>query len=688
MMKLPIQDFRISTNGRAVNGHRLVQGFVPPYVDMARESVDTKFRQKLFPEYPLVASPTLATVASHTGQYPVVMLPNESDTLGDILYTTNLWEFFSSDGTALGIPNGTPASNVGIDALIYNGKLLTSHPLNTLLYHGAISGTPTWTASTGDALTSGNIHILTHFDSRVHCTNASSGAFARSDEILIVNPDFSVEQGITLGDTWDIRGVENYLDRYVLIFAQKTTSPRLSPFTTVFLWDGSVGSTYEQKFTLEGLYRTSIVKDTTTYVFTQLGTTVVCYYFSGGGFVELGRIKNTVIGGVSSIPKSKVTTDGDYFVLLASSSGLTARTAPLYWKPATGEAFYLTKEIKDRNFETLAIAQKPASSTFEQKRFFSFTDSGNGTIVSAEIEGVGISIVTDTNPFANQTDEENLVSTNKTRIAQSFTSQGGKLSKASFFLKKVNFPTGTITAHLWSHTGTFGADDGLPGTLLATATTSVDVSLLTGSFQVIDFNFAPYQLVDGTHYFVGIEFTGGSGTNNLRIGNSAGGSDDHPGRTADFDGTWAIVGTAPSTRDLVFAVTETLPTTHTYKSNVIPAPFFQKDVHRNMAFGRMEIKSVEVEYNALPPTTADGITLSLISKDNYETETYATATAIIKNTTANSTNAQVGVKRAILNLGAKCTEFEIDLTATVATSSWDLIIRRIIVNYEPISVEI
>ena len=103
--------------------------------------------------------------------------------------------------------------------------------------------------------------------------------------------------------------------------------------------------------------------------------------------------------------------------------------------------------------------------------------------------------------------------------------------------------------------------------------------------------------------------------------------------------------------------------------------------------GRMSIVKVEIEYSEKPPSSSDSIAFTLTTKDEHTKETYNTKTATIKNTTANSTNATITSKRARIKLGKECTEFSIDLVATVATTSWDLIIRRVVIYYEPIAIK-
>lgn len=495
--------------------HRFIQGFVPHYASLATQSADANFHKKISPPYSLVLAPSVTSIRSKSSKYPTVMISNEHNALGNVIYFTNLWECFIDDAseTDLGIPNGTPTSNGGIDAVVFNGKILTSHPSESRLYHGAIDATPAWTASTGNALTTGNQHVLKLLEDRCLVTNASSGAFSRSDEVKIVLPDFSIIDGIVLGDTFDIRDIASYQDRYALLFTRKTTSPRLSPHTTVFLWNAVAGDSYDEKYSLEGSYRCSIEKNGAVFAFAQLGTTLVCHMFTGGGFREIGRIRNIVVSSELNIPKTRIAIEDDFFVILATCPGSTSAAAPFYWNPFTGESFFLLRALDSLPFKSILIARDP--STAVAKRY----------------------------------------------ISRDFSSTG--------FLYSISLESET----------TLEAD---------------------------------------------------------------------------------------------------------YKSNFIPAPVVE-DIHHGT--GRMQIANIEIEFNAKPPGASDKLDITLTTKDDRESETYTQQTATVKSTTGASTNAKVDDKRAIIELGANATEFAIDIAATVVTSSWGCVIRRIIVNYQPIALQ-
>lgn len=442
----------------------------------------------------------------------VILLPNENDNdLEEFITVTNNRRFTAVDAsgsTNLGIPVTTGTANDSMDAVIFNGKLLAAFLNVTRLYHTEIDSTPTWTATTGQELIASRQHILKTLEDRVLVTNGNSTQFA-SNQIKIVLPDFSVVDGITFEDDIDIVGIESYRNRYALLFARKTESPKVSRHTIAYLWNAVVGDPYDEMYTISGDFLCSAIKDDVVYAFTSLGTTLVCYVFTGAGFQEIGRINNIVIAPQNG-PNRKlmVSQEKDFFVFCAATPD-SVDTHPFYWNPRTGEAFFLAGE-----------------------------DAGSyhGALVAYD----------------------------------------GQDTKRAFLYED------DIVLHT-----------------LESATKAA---------------------------------------------------------SADYD------------------------------SNFIPAPRVE-GIHDDMPMGRMLIKSVTIDYSAPPPSADDIIAFTLTTKDEYESETYGTQTATVKNTTANSTNARVGTTRAILPIGAKATEFAVDLNVTAATASWDLIIRRIVIDYEPIALQ-
>lgn len=138
-------------------------------------------------------------------------------------------------------------------------------------------------------------------------------------------------------------------------------------------------------------------------------------------------------------------------------------------------------------------------------------------------------------------------------LAQSFTaSTSSLLDSCQFFLFKGGLPTGVITAHLYTHTGTFGTT-GEPGVLLATSET-IDISGLSATIQsMITFNFTGVNrvpLTAGANYFIEVCYDSGDGINYLGVGFN-GGSPAHLGASAGSVDTtvWIVAGS-----DLCFRV--------------------------------------------------------------------------------------------------------------------------------------
>ncbi len=101
---------------------------------------------------------------------------------------------------------------------------------------------------------------------------------------------------------------------------------------------------------------------------------------------------------------------------------------------------------------------------------------------------------------------------------QSFTGDGNDLHQSTFYIKKINSPTGNILSRLYAHSGTFGTDSEPTGAALASSDT-IDVSTLSTSLALVDFDFStPFTLVDGTKYCINCEYTGGDATNRVDLG--------------------------------------------------------------------------------------------------------------------------------------------------------------------------
>lgn len=668
--------------------HRQIVGFIPQYADLARENADANFRQKTNPPLPLKISPGVKVVRAKGGTYPTVMLTNERSGAGNIIYCTDLWHFYLDDPSEvdLGIPDGTPSTNGGIDAVVFNSKILTSHPLDGALYYGAISGTPDWTEiSMGGAAVD---HILHVIEDQCLVLDSSQGANLPRDRVHIVNSDFSITKNafsIGSGD-YDMIDIADYQARYALLFARKTTSgsagPNLTHDTTVFLWDVVAGDSYDLKISLPGQYQCSITQGGVLYVFSQVGTALVCSYFTGTGFKEVRSINGITAASQLSVPKTRIAVEGNFFVILAYAPN--SFITPFYWNPSTGESFFAKHAIDNQPFQSVLTALDLNSNYVRYLAYNSV--EGNGTLYSLELEDdAGDQFLSDIYNDSNQNGDFVLPgpSDDTSRAAQSFTAKGGKLVGASFYLAKDGSPTGTMVAKLYAHSGTFGSGGVPTGSPLATSGT-VDISTLTGDFASIEFTFTgsnQIQLTPAANYFISFEYAAGNSSNRPKVGNDTT-TPTHPGNAAIFV---ASAWTA-ETADLIFSVIEQLPSNGTYNSNQIASPLIS-GVQEEGDFGRILIGHIEIEFNAPPPTENDSITLTLTTKDEFESETYTTQTATVLDTTAHSTNARVDTKRAIILLGANATEIAIDVDVVAATSSWNPIIRRIVVVYQPIALQ-
>jgi len=94
-------------------------------------------------------------------------------------------------------------------------------------------------------------------------------------------------------------------------------------------------------------------------------------------------------------------------------------------------------------------------------------------------------------------------------------------TRLEFYLKKTGTGGGTITAEIWSATGSAGSET--PNALLATSTTTVAASGVSATKGFVAFDFAGQALASGTKYFFVMKTpTPGDGSNyyNLTLGSS------------------------------------------------------------------------------------------------------------------------------------------------------------------------
>jgi hypothetical protein len=137
-------------------------------------------------------------------------------------------------------------------------------------------------------------------------------------------------------------------------------------------------------------------------------------------------------------------------------------------------------------------------------------------------------------------------------VGQSFTGNGAQLKYAVFKVFKGGAPTGTVYAKLYAHSGTYGTSSIPTGAVLATSV-GLDISTLSIS-GAVDYCFvfaSPYTLVNGTHYCIVIEFSGGDASNYLGV--RCNDANVHSGNLSYYISLWAYA----SNYDLYFRLFDT-----------------------------------------------------------------------------------------------------------------------------------
>lgn len=125
---------------------------------------------------------------------------------------------------------------------------------------------------------------------------------------------------------------------------------------------------------------------------------------------------------------------------------------------------------------------------------------------------------------ANKTASFAMDSLDRQGGGQSFTNGLGSdipLDSCQFYLKKVGSPTGNMTAKLYSYTGTPGTNAKPSGASLASSDVVLASSVSSAAFVLVTFNFTGanrVNLVNGTTYFIVVEYSGGDGSNEIEVG--------------------------------------------------------------------------------------------------------------------------------------------------------------------------
>ena len=106
-----------------------------------------------------------------------------------------------------------------------------------------------------------------------------------------------------------------------------------------------------------------------------------------------------------------------------------------------------------------------------------------------------------------------------------------------------------------------------------------------------------------------------------------------------------------------------------------------------LQFGeRVKISRIDIILDPTFPSTDDKITFNCSYVDKLESPDYLTYQKADITTGYSDTDVQIDATRVIINnIGIVGTEFAFTLSGVVATTSWDLVIREIIVSYEDIS---
>jgi len=172
-----------------------------------------------------------------------------------------------------------------------------------------------------------------------------------------------------------------------------------------------------------------------------------------------------------------------------------------------------------------------SSPTFDALKFFG--DYSSATLWHGEVSGNGT--IASSYSESNQDSTLPLYSGSNTQAGQTVDGNGGKVSYARFYLRKLGSPTGNVRAYMYAASG------GVPtGGILATSQ-NVDISTLSTSYALIRFRFQTSQritMASGTNnYAVVVEYTGGDVSNRLEVGYDAS-SPGHSGSAATYSGSW------------------------------------------------------------------------------------------------------------------------------------------------------
>ena len=255
-----------------------------------------------------------------------------------------------------------------------------------------------------------------------------------------------------------------------------------------------------------------------------------------------------IVAILQSIPDPSITQAAyQFFDDAGTESGaaaLAAQNTAVTGNLSNGDGY---GQIRVRLQSTTAVAV-PSTDDF----MLQWEKNASGTWNNAISEAL-LTSYDETNESTVSTIGDNIAS--YVTVGEAFLGNGQKLSRARFRLSKLGTPTGTLTATLWAHTGTFGSGTGVGavGGQLATSTTSLNPTTLTTTSTWMSFNFdGTYTLNNGTAYCIAVTLTGATldAANCVQIGIDNTAATYAGSRVAQTSGgSWAS-----STVDLIFAV--------------------------------------------------------------------------------------------------------------------------------------
>ena len=281
------------------------------------------------------------------------------------------------------------------------------------------------------------------------------------------------------------------------------------------------------------------------YVGITLSTSAIAGMISGGGFTNNGFLlkMDTESDDMHEFSDETVTNQKPTLVIsygtahtkdfteniVVSDSMIKATTRSI-----TDGVVNLTDNIVKASTRTLTDAGIVLSEVYSTVLgyFKSFSETAiNLTDNYADLLGKGLEFnedigITDSpfNHVAESYDETNengwfiLGEYGKIAVGAPFTVSGGSgySHKVTLYLKKTGSPTGNVTLVLCTLNGSYR-----PLTTLATSDTILDISTLTTSYELFDFEFLGNNqplLTDGVKYGWYVVYTNGDASNNLNVG--------------------------------------------------------------------------------------------------------------------------------------------------------------------------